>query len=136
LRARIDDGVPSSTVDAIGFSTRTWMPRSMQRIAKSRCRWVGAAMVMASTPPDSRAVHLGVAGAVERTADELALLAIGIHNPGELDPRRSAKTRAWLLPITSILPGKTRADWTSGVLKQDRRPFSTGGMALYSAVKR
>ena len=41
---------PSSTVDAIGFSTRIWMPRAAQSSAISRCRCVGAAMVTASTP--------------------------------------------------------------------------------------
>ena len=50
-----DDGSrPSSMVEAIGFSTRIWMPRAAQSTAMSRCRWVGAAMVTASTPRSIR----------------------------------------------------------------------------------
>ncbi len=60
----------SSTVEAIGFSTMMWMPRAAQSIAMSRCRWVGAAMVTASTPWSQQCVGIVESGATERCGQQ------------------------------------------------------------------
>ena len=39
----------SSSVSAIGFSTRMWTPARAARTAYSQCMWLGSAMYTAST---------------------------------------------------------------------------------------
>ena len=89
---------PSSTVDAIGFSTSTWMPRSMQVSAISRCRWVGAAMVTASTPRSSSASTSLTAGQPSAVPTK-RLGAVGIGNADQAHAGNSARTRAWFEPM-------------------------------------
>ena len=76
------------------------MPRAAQAMAMSRCRWVGAAMVTASTPRSIRpsrsakAVHLRLRATCSR------VLRSGSTTPTSKTPGSSASTRAWFEPIT------------------------------------
>ena len=79
---------PSSTVEAIGFSTMTWTPRAMQASAISWCRWVGAAMVTASTLRSSSSLDLADGLAAERAGDEIGLPAVGIGDADEFGARQ------------------------------------------------
>src|SRR6266700_6235998 len=100
---------PSSTDEAIGFSTRTCTPRLMQLSARSRCRWVGAAMVTASTPAASRPSTSVCPGQPSAPVTKLRCLRSGSATPTSRTPGRSAKTRAWLLPITPTPTTPTRS---------------------------
>src|SRR5262249_481864 len=100
---------PSSTEGAIGFSTSTCTPRSMQQNANSRCKWVGAAMVTASTPfASSGSTPLNAGQPSARETKSRCLLS-GSATQTSLTPGRSAKTRAWLLPMTPTPTTPTRS---------------------------
>ena len=82
---------PSSTVGAIGFSTRMWMPREAQSSAMSRCRWVGAAMVTASTPRSIRPSTSLKAAQPSAPATKSRCLRSGSATPTSLTPCNSAQ---------------------------------------------
>src|SRR6478735_6734219 len=100
---------PSSTEGAIGFSTSTCTPRSMQQSANSRCRWVGAAMVTASTPAASSGSTPLNSGQPSARETKSRCLPSGSATPTSLTPGKSANTRAWLLPMTPTPTTPTRS---------------------------
>src|SRR5262245_46793689 len=81
----------------------------MQQSASSRCRCVGAAMVTASTPSaSSRSTPLN-ARHPSASETKWRWLSSGSATPTSFTPGRSAKTRAWLLPITPTPTTPTRS---------------------------
>src|SRR5262249_34780255 len=100
---------PSPTDGAIGFSTSTCTPRLMQVSASSRCRWVGAAMVSASTPAASSASTSPTAVQPSAPDTKSRCLRSGSATPTSLTPGRSANTRAWLVPMTPKPPTPPRS---------------------------
>src|SRR5579863_8693473 len=98
----------SSTVEAIGFSTITWMPCAAHAIAMSRCRCVGAAMVTASTPWRNSASASSKAAQPILRATVSRRWRSGSATPTRFTPGNSDRTRAWLLPITPTPTTPTR----------------------------
>src|SRR5262249_3653893 len=81
----------------------------MQQSASSRCRCVGAAMVMASTPSASSGSTALKAGHPSASEAKWRCLSSGSATPTSFTPGRSVKTRAWLLPITPTPTTPTRS---------------------------
>jgi len=85
-RAAAMMALPSSTDEAIGFSTITCTPRSIAAIASSMWQVGGGRNGQRIDPGCQQSLDFSEAGTAERVGYEIALFAIGIDNAGELDP--------------------------------------------------
>ena len=124
--------MPSSTEEAIGFSTRTWTPRAMQVSAMSRCRCVGAAMVMASTSEVEQFLDVGDGRAAERAGDEIGLLAIGIGDADQFGARQAGE-HAGMIAAHDADADDADTQWTLRVRMLPPASSSEGSPAARSA---
>ena len=84
---------PSSTVEATGFSTRMWMLRAMQASAISWCRWVGAAIVTASTPSAEQLIEALERAAADQLGGAHAMFRQRIDDTDQRDARADRPAR-------------------------------------------
>src|SRR3984893_14581256 len=123
---------PSSTVGAIGFSTRRSIPASMQSSAIELGRWVGAATITASSPRPISVLWSATASQWSALAIFIARLRSGSAMATSSTPGSSASTRAWFEPMTPtpIMPKRRRSGDTSRGFAR----FEAAGILLFSPV--